>query len=165
MDQKTPPNFDEIKENCEKASHCRDKLHPTQHPGCFSVSLPSDTSLHFKSKASRRRTSSPQLLNHIQVVLSGGVATWCSCYGSPSLRLLGTPLMSFQNSNLSAYSSQPTKRAGPDRSCKQKAKHIPPHLYSHKTGQATESGLSDVSCRLSRFWGPRGCRYLCTCLV
>lgn len=96
MDQKTPPNFDEIKENCEKASHCRDKLHPTQHPGCFSVSLPSDTSLHFKSKASRRRTSSPQLLNHIQVVLSGRVATWCSCYSPPSLRLLWTPLMSYK---------------------------------------------------------------------
>jgi len=34
--KKPPPNFDETKENCEKASHCRDKLHPTQHPGCFS---------------------------------------------------------------------------------------------------------------------------------
>lgn len=58
----------------------------------FRLFLFHQTPAHFKSKANTRRTSSSQLWNHTQAVLSGRATRWCSRYGPSSLRLLWTPL-------------------------------------------------------------------------
>lgn len=69
------------------------------------------TPAHFKSKANTRRTSSLQLCNHTQAVLSGRAARWCSCYGPSSLRLLRTPLSYKELKSLfSVYKARVTRQ-------------------------------------------------------